>query len=132
MIVRTAAAAQPERGTSLWLWCPGCEDMHRVQTGGTASEQIGPQWEWNGDRDNPTISPSILVRDRQWPPDYPEYVKPRHAKVKPGDETVCHSFVRDGSWQFLPDSTHDLAGQTVPCVPIPGGFFAHDPTSAAE
>ncbi len=29
----------------------------------------------------------------------------------------CHSFVKDGTIQFLPDSTHALAGQTVPMVP---------------
>ena len=32
---------------------------------------------------------------------------------------VCHSFIRDGQWQFLADSTHALADQTVPMLPIP-------------
>lgn len=31
----------------------------------------------------------------------------------------CHSFLRDGVWEFLPDSAHDLAGQRVPVVSIP-------------
>ena len=127
MIVRTAPASQPgRRGTSLWLWCPGCEQLHRVQFGGTAGEQLGPQWTWDGDRVKPTISPSILVHGAQWPPEYPEFVKHRHPSVEPGDDTRCHSFVRDGQWQFLPDSTHVLAGQTVPCVPIPDGIFTED------
>jgi hypothetical protein len=31
----------------------------------------------------------------------------------------CHSFLKDGQWQFLSDSAHALAGQTVPMVPLP-------------
>jgi hypothetical protein len=31
----------------------------------------------------------------------------------------CHSFVRGGMIEFLGDSTHDLAGQTVPVPDLP-------------
>ena len=31
----------------------------------------------------------------------------------------CHSFLKDGQWQFLGDCAHGLAGQTVPMVPLP-------------
>jgi hypothetical protein len=31
----------------------------------------------------------------------------------------CHSFLTNGQWQFLGDSAHKLAGQTVPAVPLP-------------
>lgn len=31
----------------------------------------------------------------------------------------CHSFLRDGRWEFLSDSAHHLAGQTVDMVPGP-------------
>lgn len=31
----------------------------------------------------------------------------------------CHSFIRDGHWQFLGDCAHALANQTVPMVPVP-------------
>jgi hypothetical protein len=58
----------------------------------------GPQWEFNGDIDRPTFSPSILQRLR--------------FGDEPG-ERVCHSFVRDGHIQFLGDCTHHLANQTV-------------------
>lgn len=33
-------------------------------------------------------------------------------------EHICHSFVRDGLIQYLPDCTHHLAGQTVPLEPF--------------
>lgn len=46
--------------------------------------------------EKPTFTPSLLV---QW-----------------GSEQArqgCHSFIKEGMIQFLPDSTHKLAGQTV-------------------
>lgn len=77
--------------------CPGCGLRHCVNTD---PEREGPHWQWNGSLDKPTITPSILVR---W-----EYAGRRY---------VCHSFVTDGSIQFLGDSTHSLAGKTVPLYP---------------
>lgn len=77
-------------GDSLWLFCPACKERHRISVakGG---------WTWDGNVEKPTISPSIMV---SW----------RH-----GDkEHVCHSFVRNGVWEYLSDCTHDMAGQHVP------------------
>ncbi len=71
--------------------CP-CGDYHSLRIRPAPS----PSWEWNGDTDKPTFSPSILSTT-----DWPE-----------GRE-VCHSFVRDGMIQFLGDCTHALAGKTV-------------------
>ncbi|BAS10570.1 hypothetical protein AHiyo4_39920 [Arthrobacter sp. Hiyo4] len=31
----------------------------------------------------------------------------------------CHSFVRNGHIEFLSDSTHELAGQTMALPPLP-------------
>lgn len=72
--------------------CPGCEDTHYIRT---------DVWEWDGDIYSPTVTPSILVQsgNAQGP-------------------TVCHSYVKEGMIQFLSDSTHHLAGQTVPIPPI--------------
>jgi len=66
--------------------CPGCGIAHAFRVSGP-----GPVWEWNGDLDRGTFSPSLLCR---W------------------DENVCHAFVRAGRIQFLNDCTHPLAGQT--------------------
>ena len=70
--------------------CNGCGHHHGVPVSGDTA------WEWNGDVDNPTISPSILNRGP-----YPE------------GERVCHIFVREGKIEYLQDCTHHLAGQTV-------------------
>lgn len=77
--------------------CPGCDSLHMTWTA-LPNDLTGAKWQFNGDVNRPTISPSLLVR---W--DYgPE--KTKH---------VCHSFIKDGMIQFLSDCTHALAGQTV-------------------
>lgn len=68
----------------------------------------GPRWGWNGDMDRPTFTPSVLVRWSE-PSNAPEEFDNPAKDVK----KVCHSFVTDGRIQFLSDSTHALAGQTV-------------------
>lgn len=108
--------AATAEGGRVHFWCPGCDEVHGITTEG----QI--VWGWNGSVDLPTFTPSVLIRGNQWPQDeYPEYYKPRHPSVAPGDNTVCHSFVTDGRIQFLGDSTHELAGQTVDLPEWPYG-----------
>lgn len=90
-------------GRSLWLWCPGCDDAHRITVDGSDT------WTWDGNESAPTISPSILVSSHKT-------FDEEHNVV---DTPLCHSFVRVGRWEFLADCTHALAGQTVPMVPLP-------------
>lgn len=95
-------------GRSLWFWCPGCDVHHRIQVVGEdgSRPEHGPVWDWDGNVEHPTISPSILVHE-----------------YKRSDGTIhsprCHSFIRAGRWEFLGDSGHALAGQTVDMVPVP-------------
>ena len=94
------------RGLRLWLWCPGCDDLHSVTQ----------EWNWSWtshDTDMVTISPSVLVRYDVSPPN--EHLS-----------TVCHSFVRNGQWEFLSDCSHSLAGQTAELVPLPDWFIYQD------
>jgi hypothetical protein len=89
----------------LSFFCPGCNSAHAIRTSAGG-------WVWNGSTDCPTFTPSVLVT---WP-----------ANPKANDEFKewrterrCHSFVTDGRIQFLADSTHALAGQTVPLADFP-------------
>jgi len=77
--------------------CPGCGFAHGVWTK-TENPLTHARWDFNGDVNNPTVSPSILVRgyDGEKEQNY-----------------VCHSFIKAGKIQFLGDCTHALAGQTV-------------------
>jgi hypothetical protein len=89
---------QPVPGRIMFR-CPGCDDNHGIVVDGSRG------WTWNGDGDRPTISPSILCT----------------ATWGNGRKTVCHSFIRDGRWEFLGDCTHSLAGQTVDVPDWPHG-----------
>jgi len=79
--------------------CPGCKHTHLLPVG-VGDGHTHARWEFNGDLEAPTFSPSILA---QW----------ENRKGK----RVCHSFVKAGQIQFLNDCTHELAGQTVPLPP---------------
>ena len=72
--------------------CPGCRYDHPFHTGGITANH--PQWQWNGDLERPTFTPSLVV-------------------FKDDPARRCHSFVTNGSIQFLSDSHHDLKGMTV-------------------
>ena len=60
-----------------------------------------PCWTWNGSTDAPTLRPSVLTQydgaDRQW---------------------RCHSWITDGTAQFLADSTHDMANTIVELIEV--------------
>ena len=73
--------------------CPACKWEH---------EFTKETWKFDGNFAGPTFWPSMLFnKDGYYDP------LPR-----------CHSFLSEGRWQFLPDSTHELAGQTVDMIPI--------------
>lgn len=80
-------------GKRLWFTCPGCGLYHAPAVKkGTHDEH---SWRWNGCVDKPTLTPSLLVRVG-------------------GEKPIkCHSYIKEGQIQFLNDSTHKLAGQTV-------------------
>lgn len=99
------------------LWCPGCqypdpEDGHMrgglhmlpVNRDGTTTDTPRATWGWNGDLVNVGLEPSILTHSKRGPEQA---------------DFVCHSFLRNGQWQFLGDCTHELVNQTVPMVPLP-------------
>ena len=89
--------ASDDSESGLIVWCPGCEEPHQVRTkGGTF------QWGWDGVLNPLTIEGSILTKGG-----------------RNGSDHACHSFIRGSQWQFLTDSTHTLAGQTVPLAPFP-------------
>ena len=97
------------RGASTLFWCPGCDDLHMV----------GNSWEVIDADGLLTISPSVLVFGHKT---FIDDSLEGDALFAPDNITTtprCHSFVRGSRIEFLSDSTHKLAGQTVPLAPLP-------------
>ena len=91
-------------------WCPGCEEMH----------VIPDSWTFDGNLDRPTFNPSVkitgkqsVVVDGEWTGEWK-----RDAQGKALD-LCCHYFLHSGQLQFCGDSTHALAGLTVPLPDLP-------------
>jgi len=82
--------------------CPGCKRYHCYDE----------RWEFNGDFEKPTFTPSYLSKYKH-PKGY-DNDNPAPLEYK-GEYVyeVCHSFVTDGKIQFLNDCTHEFAGQTL-------------------
>lgn len=129
--------AKRAEGGQLHFWCPGCDKAHAIAYEGPNA------WGWNGDLERPTFTPSVLVHPHQTlihpevchhcgrGPDADgdhsctcplsdseclEHTLNPIGRSNPANITMtplCHSFVTDGRIQFLTDSTHELAGQTV-------------------
>lgn len=91
-------------------WCPGCEEIH----------VIPDTWTFNGDLANPTFNPSVMITgvkrimvDGGW-----EGGWVRDADGAPVP-FCCHYFLHAGQLSYCADSTHSLAGQTVPLPALP-------------
>ena len=76
-----------------------------------------PKWGFNGNMEKPTFEPSVHSKTGHYVTGTPEaecrFCIEDKAEGRRKLCHVCHSFVRDGKVQFLPDCTHALAGKTV-------------------
>lgn len=78
--------------------CPGCDTCHSVAT--LKPNNCNAMWTFNGDINNPTISPSLKVTTF------------KEDGITP--DKICHSFINNGMIQFLGDCFHELKNKTVP------------------
>lgn len=88
--------------TEILVWCPGCDNLHSLTTD-LAPGRSGALWRYNRNEDAPTFTPSLMVN---------KYNGSR-----------CHSYIRDGRWEFLSDSSHPYAGMSVAMVRLPDWAF---------
>ena len=77
---------------NILYYCPGCEDLHCIPVSGKNA------WQFNGDFENPTVSPSV-----------------KHScdVGDPPETRICHYFIRDGNIEYCGDCWHDLKNQKV-------------------
>jgi hypothetical protein len=95
---RLMSVLRTETTGALSFKCPGCHYRHEVYVYPNKN-RTGHTWEWNGDWQKPTFTPSILFRTAFTDPDR--------------KNSVCHSFVTDGRIYFLSDCTHSSAGKSI-------------------
>lgn len=93
------------RYQALMFWCPGCE--HLDEEGGrhgglhmlpVNTDIKAPVWTWDDNLEQPTLSPSILTKT---------------------DTLVCHSFLKNGIFEFLGDCTHQYVNMKIPIPDLP-------------
>ena len=82
-----------ERKGQLYFFCPGCEETHAVSIDPERAREMRdgsrPCWQWNGDAEKPTLSPSV---------NYPG---------------TCHFHIKEGRIEYCSDCSHVLAGRAV-------------------
>lgn len=83
--------------------CPGCKLYHNLAFNGNPNPL--KIWGFNGDLNNPTITPSILSTI--------EMTEDSISKSLFKGNNICHSFVTNGKIQFLGDCTHPLKNTTI-------------------
>jgi len=74
------------------FYCPGCDHDHVFFVTGSMT------WEFNGDREAPTFSPSLRNTA-------PDHIDPK--------QRCCHLVLTAGKLHYQSDCTHDLAGQEI-------------------
>jgi len=91
-----------KRYSALMFVCPGCESRHEgfgLHMLPVNTTEASPAWDWDGNLEAPTISPSIKTEGREG--------------------YVCHSFLKAGIFEFLSDCTHEYVNQHVPIPDLP-------------
>jgi len=85
---KTYEYCSAEEATHIWVNFPGPHGYQILPVRG----DVSPKWNWDGNVDEPTITPSIRTKAHDF---------------------VCHSYITKGKVQFLADCTHEYAGKTM-------------------
>lgn len=99
-------------------WCSGCGEMHVLPN----------TWNFNGDLLQPTYTPSfkhggmrkIVDAQGRW---MGEWVRDALGKPVPH---ICHYILTAGILNYCGDSTHALAGKSVPLPDLPDFYSDSD------
>lgn len=90
----------PGQDSNLGFWCLGCKHVHVIPFINAPASMPG-LWAYDGNRESPTITPSLRVMTLD------------------GKESACHVVVTAGVLNYQADCKHALAGKSVPMVPFP-------------
>lgn len=99
----------------LVFYCMGCKARHQIYLDGN-----GARWSWDGNAEEPTFSPSVLVesiRHDLTPAQWEEYdtICSQQGMAAAMNHPVygwrCHTFIRGGYIEYLDDCSHTLRGR---------------------
>ncbi len=106
--------------SGLTFYCPACKRPHMVSL---------DMWTWDGNIETPAFSPSVLVTSGHFDSNFkqgdPCWCTYNEEHKEPDDSlnkftcNRCHSFIIEGKIQYLPDCTHEYAGQTIELPDLP-------------
>jgi hypothetical protein len=85
------------------FWCPACNSPHPFRIVHYSAAPDAPLWQFNGNLESPTFTPSLRLHRTSVTPE-------------------CHVNVTDGQIQFHGDCDHEWKGRTVPLVDFPEGW----------
>lgn len=100
------------------IFCPGCQATHLIPVDRAIwGDRV---WGFNGNYERPTFTPSLLVHPHKECVEGPDGqpLKDAAGQLVTREFPRCHSFIKDGTIQFLNDCAHKLANQTVPLSDI--------------
>lgn len=79
--------------------CPACNRIEEVPIEGHPSTN----WKFSGSEEFPSLTPSVVIAT---------------FRKTTEDNMRCHSHIHEGKISFDFDCTHELAGKTVPMIPL--------------
>lgn len=104
------------KGELYWK-CPGCGGGHFIPA--DDAPQVcngagnGAVWHFNGDYDNPTITPSVNV-----------FTNSHNKGIDTGNVLFrCHSVIANGVITYCDDCTHEMKGKSVPMVDLDPDYY---------
>jgi hypothetical protein len=85
------------------FWCTACLEPHSFRIAYYAAAPNADLWEFNGNLDSPTFTPSLRLK-------------------KAGLAPECHVNVTDGIIEYHLDCGHSYAGKKIPLEDFPEGW----------
>ena len=145
----------PDKTPHGWChWCPACQEMHCFRVEGAADESVKkPRWTFDGNVEQPTFSPSMLIfvmsrseeywvirrtdKNKRGAVEYATEAAARAAlpndrwvselrKVGGHRQTLCHYHLHGGKLNYCADSPHALRGKSVPLPDLPESYRGLD------
>lgn len=80
------------------FYCPGCKQEHVYSV-----FNDGSGWQFNGDMENPTFTPSLLNRI--------PFMNKKTGLME--EKERCHLYITNGKIEYCSDCYHELAGQSI-------------------